>query len=106
MSYHTVLLMNEKLEIEGVFSIQTSVGHVVLVAEKGQRFTEFLDLAAHMVKASGKKVGFVDLKANTFQSAVNNLLKMDPSLSGNAQFVDQYDNLFQDILVQLRESFT
>ena len=105
MSYHTVLLMGENQEVEGIFSIQTSVGHVVLVAEKTPRFAEFLDLAAQMVEPAGKKVGFVDLQANSFQGAVNQLLQMDPSLSGTALFVDQDDSLFQDILLQLRESF-
>ena len=104
MSYHVILSLNEKYEPQGVFNIITSLGPVVLLAEKGPRFAEFLDLAAHMMQASGKKVGFVDLLAPTFQAAVNKLLQMDPNLAGNAVFVDQYDNLFEDILGQLRAS--
>ena len=95
MSYHTILLMDENLEAQGIFTIRTSAGHVVLVSKKGQNFSEFLDLASQMVRPEGKKVGFVDLETDTFQAAVNKLLQMDPSLSGNAMFVDQDDNLFQ-----------
>ena len=90
MGYHAILLFNAKSDIQGVFTIRTTEGNVVVLSEMGPRLAEFLDLAAEMAKASGEKVGYTDLKAPTFQGAVQRLLEMDPSMAGEAIFVDQY----------------
>ena len=104
MSYQCPVLLDQDYEIEGCFSVFTNVGNIVVIAEKGPRFAEFLDLAANIVDPSGNHIGFIDLEAATFEAAIKELLKMDSSLAEDAVFINEYDQLFETIIAQMRET--
>jgi hypothetical protein len=108
MAHYVPVIVNEKHEYLGLFSVLTSVGHVLIIAEEPSRLTELLDLAYQGLfdpKETKRKLGYWELpKVTNFPAAVQLLTELDPSLSQAATFIQDSDPFFARILDELRQN--
>lgn len=87
----------------GLFSIDTSSGHIVILFTNPGRWDEFADVVGQVLKRHGAKLASVDLDADSFEAAVAQLLKMDPSLRGTAHFLPDSTPVFGEALRLFQE---
>jgi hypothetical protein len=97
----------------GFYALFTNQGPVIVIADEGPRFNEFLDLVAKVMKTSGEKVGSVNLEATSFAEAVRNMRNIDRKmqelggpLPPDTVFIEDSDPIFDDILMYLRREIS
>lgn len=101
MSFCVPVLLDGNYEIQGLFSAKTTAGDVVVVTEKGPRFTSFIEAISTALQGQ-QVIGFVELDMPDFASAVAQLLTMDPSLRSSAIFIQDTEPLFDDLIAYFR----
>lgn len=102
MSYCAPLLLDQNGKILGFFGLHTNQGSIVVIAERGPRFDEFLHLAAELAKADGKKVSVREFKATSLAAVLRTIQSAGVPLREATKYIDDSDPLFEAILTSLR----
>jgi hypothetical protein len=112
LSYYAPLIFEQNGEMTGFLTLYTNLGPVIILAEEGPRFNEFLDLAVMVWETRGEKVGTVDLNATSFAEAVRNMWEIDRKkeladrLPPDTVFIEDSDPILDDIVRYLRREIS
>jgi hypothetical protein len=98
MRYTVPLIYDEAGEPQGLFSVHTSEGKVVILFSNSARWEAFSNPVARVLAGQGQKLASTVIEAPSLEAAVSKLAELDPNVTNEGMFIPDSTPMFWEIV--------
>lgn len=95
--------MDDEENYRGLWTIFTNLGPVVIIFTRTDTLAEAIEYCRRFASAEGNQLGMMEIIADSSAEVVQMLTEAAPKWASETSFVTDEEDLFDDLLAQLRE---